>query len=305
MQAAVVVVGSVNVDVVAELDRFPRPGETLRAAGVRRNVGGKGANQAVAARRVHEAVAFIGRVGEGPDGSDARAALDREGVDVTGLRTVADARTGTAFIQVADGENTIVLDPGANEAWDDLDDTERSVVSEAAVVVCQMEVPTAVTAGAADACTGRLIVNAAPAGALDATLVARCDPLVVNEHELAVLAGRSVDGIGDARAAAAAMTRRGARSVVVTLGARGAVWVTGDDTGEVSPPRVDVVDSTGAGDALVGVLAARLAVGEDLRDAVRWAVTAGSLAVRTTGTHAAYPDLATVADHVADIVSKS
>ncbi|WP_299575756.1 ribokinase [uncultured Williamsia sp.] len=304
MGAAVVVVGSVNTDVVAELDRFPRPGETLRAVAVRRNLGGKGANQAVAARRVHDDVAFIGRVGDGAQGDGVREELAGHGVDVDHTRTVPDAATGTAFIQVAAGENTIVLDAGANDAWDRLDDAERRDVADAAVVVCQMEIPSAVNRAVAQACRGRLVVNAAPAREVT-DLLSSCDPLVVNEHELAVLTGVDVDGPTQARSAARSVLDRGARSVVVTLGAAGAVWVTTEGGGVVTPPDVEVVDSTGAGDAFVGVLAARLAVGGELGDAIRWAVAAGSLAVQTSGTHASYPDADGIVAMLDSIVSKS
>ena len=304
MGAAVVVVGSVNTDVVAELDRFPRPGETLRAGQVRRNLGGKGANQAVAARRVHDDVAFIGRVGDGAQGDAVRDELAGHGVDVGLTRTVPDAATGTAFIQVADGENTIVLDAGANDAWDGLGDDERRVVGDAAVVVCQMEIPAAVNRAAALACRGRLVVNAAPAR--DVTdLMSSCDPLVVNEHELAVLTDADTTDAVRVRSAAESLVEQGARSVVVTIGAAGALWFTSDDAGSVTPPQVDTVDSTGAGDAFVGVLAARLAVGDALGDAVRWAVAAGSLAVQTSGTQASYPGADDIVVMLDAIVSKS
>jgi ribokinase len=302
--AGVVVVGSVNIDVVAELERFPRPGETLRAVDVRRNLGGKGANQAVAASRVHDDVAFIGRVGDGDRGQAVCDELGGHGVDVSMLRGVPDATTGTAFIQVAGGENTIVLDAGANDAWDDLDDDERRAVADAAVVVCQMEVPAAVNAAAAQACRGRLVVNAAPARAVD-ELLPSCDPLVVNEHELAVLAEADIDDADAVSQAAAALLERGAVSIVVTLGAQGAVWMTHDDRGSVAAPPVEVVDSTGAGDAFVGVLAARLAVGDVLQDAVRRAVAAGSVAVQAAGTQDSYPDAAAVETTVDRIVNDS
>ena len=298
------VVGSVNTDVVAELDRFPRPGETLRAAHVRRNLGGKGANQAVAARRVHDDVAFIGRVGDGAQGDAVRDELAGHGVDVGLTRTVPDTATGTAFIQVADGENTIVLAAGANDAWDVLDDDERRVVGDAAVVVCQMEVPSSVNRAAAHACRGRLVVNAAPARDV-ADLLSSCDPLVVNEHELAVLTGSDTRDEARVRSAARSLVERGAPSVVVTIAAAGAVWFTADDEGTVTPPPVDAVDSTGAGDAFVGVLAARLAVGDALADAVRWAVGAGTLAVQKSGTHASYPVADEIVAMLDAIVSKS
>ena len=298
------VVGSVNTDIVAELDRFPRPGETLRAEQVRGNLGGKGANQAVAARRVHDDVTFIGRVGDGSQGDGVRDELAAHGVDTGLVRSVPDTATGTAFIQVAGGENTIVLDAGANDAWDGLGEDERRVVTDAAVVVCQMEVPPSVNRAAALASRGRLVVNAAPARDV-ADLLSSCDPVVVNEHELAVLTDADTTDAARMRSAARSLVERGAPSVVVTIGAAGAVWFTADDEGSVTPPQFEAVDSTGAGDAFVGVLAARLAVGDALPDAVRWAVAAGSLAVQRSGTHASYPAADEIVSMLDAIVSNS
>lgn len=285
----VVVVGSINVDEVAEVERIPRPGETVLATASRRNVGGKGANQAVAARIVADDVAFIGRVGTDEHGDFLRRGLRDHGVDVEMLGAVDGCESGAAHITVADGDNTIVVVGGANRAWDRLDDSEAARVGAAAVVVCQLEIPPTVVDDAAAHTRGRFVLNAAPAGPVSAPTLRRCDPVIVNQRELAVLTGAEVDDVASVTDAATALRARGALSVVATLGANGAVWVTDDGSGHIPAPTVRVVDSTGAGDLFVGILAARLATGTPMDDAVADAVAAASMSVGAVGTIDSYP----------------
>ncbi|MGU3292326.1 ribokinase [Williamsia sp. M5A3_1d] len=290
----VAVVGSINVDEVAEVERIPRPGETVLATASRRNLGGKGANQAVAARIVTDDVAFIGRVGTDVHGEFLREGLHDHGVDVDMLVAVDGYASGAAHITVADGENTIVVVGGANRAWDRLEADEVTRVAGAAVVVCQLEIPQTVVDDTAAHTRGRFILNAAPAGPVSTPTLRRCDPVIVNEHELAALTGHHVDDVASATAAATALRGQGALSVVATLGAAGAVWVTDDGDGHCSAPTVSVVDSTGAGDLFVGVLAARLATGTALHAAVADAVAAASMSVGAVGTLDSYPSRADV-----------
>lgn len=285
----VVVVGSINVDEVAEVERIPLPGETVLATASRRNVGGKGANQAVAARIVADEVAFIGRVGADAHGDFLRRGLHDHGVDVAMLVAVDGHESGAAHITVADGENTIVVVGGANRAWDRLDESEAARVGAAAVVVCQLEIPPTVVDDTAAHTRGRFVLNAAPAGPVSAPTLRRCDPVIVNEHELAELTGQAVGDIASATAAATALREQGALSVVATLGASGAVWVTDDGSGHSPAPTVRVVDSTGAGDLFVGLLAGRLATGEPMNIAVADAVGAASVSVGAAGTIDSYP----------------
>ncbi|GGF33754.1 ribokinase [Williamsia phyllosphaerae] len=286
----VVVVGSVNLDVVTELDHLPRAGQTLIARSVRRNVGGKGANQAVAAQITCGAVSFCGRVGDDEDGRALVAELDRRGVATDLVAAVADAPSGAAYIAVADGQNTIVVAAGANGVWGALSDDERAAIETAPVVVCQLEIPDEVIVAASQQCAGRFVLNAAPARPVPESVLGRCDPVIVNDNELADLTGLAVDGPDSAIAAARELRSRGANSVVATLGAAGAVWVDSDGDGRQRSPRVEVVDSTGAGDQFVGALAARLATGDELADAVRWATAAASISVQATGTLESYPE---------------
>ncbi|MBD8608036.1 ribokinase [Aeromicrobium sp. CFBP 8757] len=290
----VVVVGSINRDEVVSVERLPGEGETIAATGRREGVGGKGANQAMAVARTGTAVSLVGAVGPGADGEALRAALADAGVDVTGVTTSPDAETGTAYVFVdAEGRNQIVVAMGAN-AEVVLDGSGRSRIRSADVLVVQSEVPETVVAeavgAAADAGT-RVVVNLAPyRDAPDVVAVA--DPLVVNEHEASELLGRTVRDVDDVADARDALLLR-CRSAVVTLGAQGAVLVTADGVRHVpSPAPRRVVDTTGAGDAFVGVLAAGLARGLGLRECVEAAAAAGSLSVESPGAGSGYPSFA-------------
>ncbi|MGQ0479804.1 MAG: ribokinase [Pseudonocardia sp.] len=234
MAGDIVVLGSVNRDVVAEVAALPGPGETVSAARMRTNVGGKGANQAVAARLLGGRVRLVARIGDDPDARPLRDALAAAGLDVSAVRMVPGHRSGAAYITVAGAENVIVVDPGANHAWPDGLGPDLDQVRDAEVLVLQQEVPAAVNELAAATTGGRVILNAAPGRPVPATLLARCDPLVVNEHELADQTD-SPPGApsGGPRRAMAALLTRGARSVVTTLGELGAAWADGDGFGTV------------------------------------------------------------------------
>jgi ribokinase len=291
---AVVVVGSINVDHLVVAPRFPQPGETILGTSVTSSVGGKGANQAVAAALAGATVAMVASTGDDADGARARRRLAERGVRIEHVAVLADEVTGTAWITVAERDNTIIVISGANTRWPE--EPLPGCVGQAAVVLSQLEIPTDVVLAAADGARGLFVLNAAPAASLPDELLALCDVLVVNEHELAVVAatGGLVDEDGIA-AAHETLRRRGVGAVVTTRGALGAVVTDADGVTTTLPaPPADVVDTTGAGDAFTGVLAARLSAGESLIDAARWGVVAGSLAVRATGAQDSYPDFATV-----------
>jgi ribokinase len=296
----ITVFGSINVDLVVRVPVLPRPGETVLAASYATHCGGKGANQAVAAARAGAgavAVRMVGAVGDDGFGRLSLENLRREGIDASGVALVAEG-TGCAFIQVdGAGENVITVASGAN-----------SLLTAAAlgggrfgpsdVLVLQMEVPldASLTAAAAARSGGaRVVTNLAPVpAALDARLLAGVlavtDILVVNEHE-ALAAGR-VLGVttGDPFAAAAAIAASAGRVVVATLGAEGAAAAlpTGERLG-ASAPRIEPVDTTGAGDTFVGVLASGLAEGHELRPAMERACKAAALACLALGAQSAMP----------------
>lgn len=289
MPDAVVVVGSINVDHTITVKRFPRPGETLLGFSVTTSMGGKGANQAVAASRAGARVSMIGAIGDDSAGRDAVAQLRQAGVDTQRITCSVTAPTGTAWITVASGENAIIVAPGANDMLGPVDPPARTDV-----VLCQLEIPLAVVEHVSARSESIFMLNAAPSRALPDTLLRRCDVLIVNEHELAEVAGVPTPDPADVRAVAAAGQRileRGAKAVVVTLGPLGAVLCTDTECLTVAAPTVvEVVDTVGAGDAFCGVFAARVAARDRLVEAVRWGVAAGSFSVRKATAQASYPN---------------
>ncbi len=298
MSGRVVVVGSVNVDLVATVDRLPGPGETVTGATFARHHGGKGGNQATAAARLGARVAFVGAVGDDDLGADARDALAAEAIDLSELTTLPGP-TGVALILVdRTGENSIAVAAGANGQVDGNvveGALGRLAIGADDVVLVGCEIPTdAVVAAlrAARAAGATTILNPAPATGLARSVVALADIVIPNRGELAVLAG---DVGHDPVAAAGRLLGgdggpTGTRAVVVTLGAGGAVLVRADQGPlivEASPVRA--VDAVGAGDTFAGALAAALAGGSPLGDAVRDAVAAASLSTTKPGARGGMP----------------
>jgi ribokinase len=288
---SVTVVGSLNEDVLVAVPRLPGRGETVIGHGVDIAPGGKGANQAAAAGRLGRGVHMVGRVGEDPAGSRQLAALAGAGVNVGRVLVTAGVPTGSATIPVEEGsgENLIVVVPGANGRLRP-EDADVESVRRASVLLLQLEVPLETVAAAARATSGTVVLNPAPAQPLPADLLAAVDVLVPNEHELAQLAG-GADGERPPADLAELARSVASGSVVVTLGARGALIVPADGAASLqAPPPVDVVDTTGAGDCFCGALAQALSRGEELPAAVRYAVTAAALSTTGPGARGALPD---------------
>lgn len=276
----VCVVGSANLDIVATSPRLPAPGETVLGTSYAEHAGGKGLNQAVAAARAGARTTFVAAVGDDDAGRRLLDALTQAGVD-TGSVTVAAEPTGRAVITVDDhGENSIVVVPGANAA------VTGAPVPRSRVVLVQLEIPrSAVVAAlrAGRAMAAVTILNPAPAAPLDADLLGLVDVLVPNEHELAALEppGR--------------LLTRGVGTVVTTLGSAGVRVVSAAQEWHQPPFAVTPVDTTAAGDAFCGALAARLAAGEALDAAVRFAAAAGALATTVPGAVPSIPHAAAIA----------
>jgi len=288
---SVTVVGSLNEDVLVPVARLPGRGETVIGRASELAPGGKGANQAAAAGRLGPGVHMVGRVGEDPAGSRQLAALAAAGVNVGRVRPTPGAPTGSATIPVEEGtgENLIIVVSGANAELRP-EDADVESVHRAGVLLLQLEVPLETVWAAARATRGTVVLNPAPAQPLPAELLAEVDVLVPNEHELAQLAR-----VGDAErppSELATLARSVASgSVVVTLGARGALVVPANGGVLVqAPPAVTPVDTTGAGDCFCGALAQALARGEQLAAAVRYAVTAAALSTTGPGARGALPD---------------
>jgi len=270
----VVVLGSLNVDVVTCVERHPRPGETVLGEPAGRFAGGKGGNQAMAARRAEADVVMVGRVGSDDAGAAYLERLQRHGIR-TEVPPFPDAPTGVAFITVDDqGENSIIVVPGANN-WVAEESITAAGLGPGDVLLCSLEVPLGLVARAAsmaDRAGARVIVNLAPYAPLPHHVIALADPVVVNESEMRQLADSDLIPT----------------SLLVTFGAAGARW----DGEEVSGIRLDdgdVVDTVGAGDAFCGALAAALAAGATRQEALEQANRAGADAVRWAG---AQPDAA-------------
>ena len=297
MAGRVIVVGSVNVDLVVTTERLPGPGETVIGGRFAQHNGGKGGNQAVAAARLGAETIFIGAVGDDAFGAAARAALEAEGIDVTGLLTLPDEPTGVALIVVDEaGENTIAVAGGANAALDSVQvrtALKRLSLKPGDVVLVGHEIRTGATHEALR--LGRLarattILNPAPAHGLEAPTLELADILTPNEGELAALVGGR--GRPSAQAKRLLGAEPGARAVLVSLGANGTLLVDGKRSRAMAAPKVDVVDTVGAGDTLNGALAAGLASGLDLVEASRRAGVAASLAVTRPGARGGMPTAA-------------
>ena len=275
----VTVVGSVNLDLVARAPTLPRPGETITDATFERHPGGKGGNQALAARRMGADVRLIACIGDDPEAAAATSLLRDAGVDLSLTRIVPDRHTGIALIVVGpDGQNQIVVAPGANRtlATADVDLTDTDLV------ICQLEIPVEVVAWAI-AQAPFSIVNCAPARSLPEGFLANCDLVVVNETERAFYGSTLED----------------ARLVVVTLGAEGAAaFEHGTEVARVPSLRVEAIDTVGAGDTFVATLGVELASGRELDVAMAMAAAAGAVATTRQGAQPAIPTRAEVTAHM-------
>lgn len=268
----ITVVGSINLDLVASVARLPRPGETVSGGALARHPGGKGANQALAARRLGPAVRLIGAVGRDAMADEALALLREDAVDLSDLAVLDGQPTGVALIGVeSSGENLIMVAAGANGALTP-DHLPARIEGD---LLLQLEIPPLTALAAAGRCKGRVIVNLAPAMEVPPDLIARADVLIVNEAEARFYGS----GLDDSSAL-----------IARTLGAAGAeLWQGGQCLARAVPPEVAVVDAVGAGDAFVGALAVALLEGMAHEQALRFACTAGALATTRPGAQPSLP----------------
>jgi len=290
----IVVVGSLNADLALRTQTLPRPGETVRAESLQIGPGGKGLNQAVAAARLGARVHLIGRVGDDAFADTPMRALRDAGVDTTHTLALADTATGTAVIAVdARGENQILIVPGANERLSPADiEHALPAFRAASTLLVQLETPLDTVRAALDTARAhgtRTVLDPAPAQDLDDDVLRLVNVLTPNELEAETLSGERVQDVQSAARAGARLRARSGGDVVVTLGAQGCVWVSATGFEHVPAPSVQVVDTTGAGDAFNGGLGVALARGESLASALHFAVRVGSAATTRRGAANAMP----------------
>lgn len=288
----IIVVGSLNADLVVRAPRFAQPGETISGEDLKIIPGGKGANQSVAAARQSASVALVGRVGNDSFGPELINNLKQNGVDTSHVQIDPQAATGTAIIIVdAKGQNSIVLSPGGNGR---VSPTDLNTVSFAdyKLLLLQLEIPVEPVLAAAQLAKEnglRVLLNPAPARALPAELISLPDFIVPNEGELSLLTNQSVQDIASAERAAKTLLARGAQTVIVTLGANGALIVDNEITKHIPAFQVDVVDTTAAGDAFIGGFASALLENKPLEEAVRYGCACGALAATKFGAQPSMP----------------
>lgn len=270
---ALTIIGSVNLDLVASAEKLPVAGETVTGATFAQHPGGKGANQALAARRLGAEVSMIARTGEGPNRDAALALLRQDGVDLSGVVACADEQTGVALIAVDKaGENQIVVASGANAA---LSPEDVNIEGQPDAILCQLEVPTSCVMAALRAGSGLFAVNLAPAGPVPIELLEAADLLIVNEGEAAFYG----EGL-----------HRGGGMVALTLGAEGAVlYRAGKEVARAAAFTVPVIDTAGAGDTFCAALVLALAEGREEGEALRFASAASALAVTKAGAQPSLP----------------
>ena len=295
----VFVAGSINMDVVATAERHPRIGETVAGREVLYFPGGKGANQAVSAAKLGAPTTLIGKLGSDAFGRELKAFLTAQGIDLSLVREIADAHTGTAIITLADADNTIVVIPGANGLVSP-EDVAAPRLAKGDVAVSQFEIPLPTIAAffaRARAAGATTILNPAPAMAFGTELLELVDILILNESELGLLAGSELSDSDDpARIIDAAKTLQGdgKRIVCVTLGKRGVLALADGQPLIVEGRAIKAIDTTGAGDCFVGAVAAQLAANRSIGDALNYANVAASICVQRMGAAPSMPTAAEV-----------
>jgi ribokinase len=288
----ILVVGSLNADLVVQAPRFPQPGETISGNDLQIIPGGKGANQAVAAARQGAAVSMVGRVGKDSFGPELINNLKRNNVDTSHVQFDPDSSTGTAIIVVdAKGQNSIVLSPGGNGRVSDTD-LESLSFSESNLLLLQLEIPIEAVLSAARHARAsgiKVLLNPAPAYALPDELISLPDFLLPNEGELSLLTNQPVNDIVSAEKAARILLERGAQNVIVTLGDKGALIVSRTQVTHIDTYQVNVVDTTAAGDAFIGGFASALLQNKSLEEAVGYGCACGALATTKFGAQPSLP----------------
>lgn len=290
--ANILVVGSLNMDIVTRVEHLPVPGETIQGRDTGFHAGGKGANQACAASRSGAQVAMAGGLGSDAFGLEIRSRLQDEGIDTAGLADRPET-TGIALITIdASGENSIILSPGANYSYGG-EDLEALDLTRYDVVLLQNEIRGAVNRRVielAEAAGLPVCMNPAPVAGFDRSLLSRIKLLCMNEIEAEALSGIRIDSFGQARRAGRTLLEEGVPQLIITLGSQGALYMGGDGAVvEIPAYPVEAVDTTAAGDTFIGAFAAAYFAGAELKDSMQYAAAAAALAVSAAGAQSSIP----------------
>ncbi|MBI9048902.1 MAG: ribokinase [Anaerolineaceae bacterium] len=296
MMKSIVVLGSINTDLILQCDHLPVPGETILSADLQNAGGGKGANQAVAMARLGADVAMVGMVGMDGYGDQHISAFKHEGMNTTYVYKLPKAPTGTAIILLDDqGQNSIVVSPGANMHLTQKEVTSANELFHAgAILVMQLEIPIRTVEFAAQLAKQRnmqIIFNPAPAQMLSDGLISMIDYLILNETEMEIISGQKMNNEGEAVQFAKKWIAQGVKGIILTLGAKGAWFVSVDEEFFMPPFHVEALDTTAAGDAFVGAFTKAIAEGLSHVEAMRFAAATAALAVTQLGAQPSLPTL--------------
>lgn len=292
----ILVIGSSNTDMVIKSSRIPQPGETILGGTFFMNAGGKGANQAVAAARLGGDVSFIAKTGDDIFGKQAIELFSNEGIDVSGIIVDAQYPSGVALITVdANGENCIVVAPGANAALSIADiEAAKEKIESASIILMQLETPISTIeriAEIASSTNSKVVLNPAPAAVLSDELLQKISIITPNQKEAEMLTGIKVTDKNTATEAAKVLQQKGIDTVIITMGAQGAFVFINDESCLIESKKVTAVDTTAAGDVFNGALVVALANGKEIKAAVEFACKAAAISVTRLGAQASAPYL--------------
>jgi ribokinase len=293
MAKRIVIVGSVNMDMVVSSPKVPVLGETILGSDFMMVPGGKGANQSVAAARLGADVTFIGCVGNDLFGQDLREHLSANHVNVEHVAEAEGIPTGVAVITVKDGDNFIIVAPGANSELSPIRMEElEETIADASILIIQLEIPFDTVRKAVEIANKhrvKVLLNPAPARELDDPFLSAIDILTPNEHECELITGISVKGVEDAKKVVAHLNQKGVKQVVVTLGSKGAVYNSGGEILHQPAPSVSAIDTTAAGDSFTAAVAYALMDGKSIDAAVEFGCAVGALTVTKKGAQSSLP----------------
>ena len=298
----ILVIGSSNIDLIATLDRFPEVGETIEGFSFQQEMGGKGANQALAAHRAGGEVVFISMLGDDSYGNNALRFFEQEGIDVSLSKKCKELPTGTAMIWVdQNGENSIVIIPGANKMLTpSYINSVRKAIEEADIIVLQMEIPyetVSTVCGVASQLGKQIILNVAPAYPVDDTILREIHILIVNQSEAETITGEKINEIGE-DAIVEKLLMKGVSNVILTLSSKGCLYKNSDETISVPAYKVKARDTTAAGDTFCGALAAALSKDKNINEALLFATAASALCVTRLGAQPSIPGEMEIEDFI-------